>query len=444
MKDNLKKKKTQDVSDMLSLRDIIDTFVYNWKWFVISVIICLLASRLYLATKPKIYKRSAVMLVKDDSGSGSTSSRSRGGTDALMQLNGVVMGSSVKNEVYILQSHQIMKQVVRNLNLDVYYSYKHHLQTRNLYNVKPFVVEFDSADVETLVPYSFQVELDGTRAHITNFTMPQKEEEEQANVDILVELGTPFRLPATQGELRLVPNEKYLSEFNGKRINVTHTTVEAAAYSYGAGLAAGELDKESTLVGITYTDQDISRAEDIINAVLEAYRQNIIDDKNRIAQSTAAFIDERIGIISRELSKVEGDLADFKQRNRLVDVKSDANNFLQQSSQARQRSILLESQVSVVQYLLDYLRDASKGNNLIPTLSGLTDQGIQSQIMRYNELMLERNRLIQNTGEGTPRIRQADQNLEQMRQTIIASTEAHLSSLNVQLIRSKQEESSRD
>lgn len=440
MKDNVRKKQKQDVNDLFSLRDIIDTFVYNWKWFVISVIVCVLAARLYLATKPKIYKRAAVMLVKDDSGS-TTASRSRGGTDALMQLNGVVMGSSVQNEVYILQSHQIMKQVVRNLGLDVSYSYKHHLQTHKLYNDKPFVVQFDSADVETMIPYSFQVELEDTCAHITDFTMSQKGAEESPKIDILVGLGKPFRLPATQGELRLIPNEKFFSAFNGKRIIVTHSTIEAAAYSYGAGLGASELDKQSTLVGITYTDQDVTRAEDIINAVLDAYRQNIIDDKNRIAQSTAEFIDERILIISRELSKVEGDLASFKQRNRIVDVRSDANNFLQQSSQARQRSILLESQVSVVRYLLDYLRDASKGNNLIPTLSGITDGVIQTQIMQYNELMLERNKLIQNTGEGNPRIRQADQNLEQMRQTIIASTEAHLSSLNVQLSRSKQEES---
>lgn len=428
---------------MLSLRDILDIFIYNWKWFVLSVILCLIAGRLYLATQPKIYKRSAVMLVKDDAGSGSTSSqRSRGGTDALMQLNGVMMGTSVKNEVYILQSHQIMIQVVRNLHLDIYYTHKHHFQTRNLYDVRPFTVEFDSVDVETLRPYSFQVEIDGPRARISNFKMTMKEDEEIPEVDLIVEFGQPFRLPATQKDLVLrAADQKVLEKFDGEKITVSHVPVESAAYSYGGALEAGELDKQSTLVGITYVDQNISRAEDILNAVLNAYRRSIIDDKNRIAESTAAFIDERIELISHELSKVEGDLASFKQRNRLIDVKADANNFLQQSSQARQRSILLESQVSVVQYLLDYLRDASQGNNLIPSLSGLTDGGIQSQIARYNDLMLERNRLIENTGENSPKIRQADQNLEQMRQTIIASTEAHLSSLNVQLRRSKQEES---
>ena len=430
----------QVTDDMISLRDILDIFIDNWKWFIVSVIVCLVCGRLYLSTLPKIYQRSAVMLVKDDDGG--TSSRSRGGTDALMQLNGVMMGSSVKNEVYILQSHQIMIQVVRNLHLDVNYYYKHHFQTQNLYKARPFSLELDSADIETMRSYSFMVTLDGRRAHVTEFEMSaQGKEDEVSQVDIVVELGKPFRLPYLQSPVVLIPNEKYLADFNGKSIKVSHIPVEAAANMYGGALKAGVVDKESTLVGIQYTDQNVTRAEDILNAVLEAYRRNIIDDKNRIAESTAAFIDERIELISQELSKVEGDLASFKQRNRLVDIKSDANLYLQQSSQARQRSIQIESQVSVVKYLLDYLRDKSRGNNLIPSLAGLTDAGIQSQISKYNDVMLERNRLIQNTGEDTPRIRQADQNLDQMRKTIIASTEAYLSSLNVQLRRSQQEES---
>ena len=112
--DNQNIEEVREQEDMLSLRDILDIFTSHWKWFVLSIIVCLVLGRLYLARQPRIYKRSAVMLVKDD---GTSGSRSRGGTDALMQLNGVMTGSSVKNEVYIIQSHQIMKEVVRQLQL---------------------------------------------------------------------------------------------------------------------------------------------------------------------------------------------------------------------------------------------------------------------------------------------------------------------------------------
>ena len=115
---------------------------------------------------------------------------------------------------------------------------------------------------------------------------------------------------------------------------------------------------------------------------------------------------------------------------------------MQENQQARQRSVQIESQVSVVKYLLDNLRDKAGANNIIPTLGGITDAALQSQIMKYNDLMLERNRLIQNTSENSPRIIQVDQNLTQMRQNIIASTESFLQSLNVQLRSAQQEERS--
>ena len=419
---------------MLTLRDIFDILMYQWKWFVVSIILCLGLGYLYLKTKPNIYQRQAVMLVKDDSGSGGSrrSASSAAGTDALMQLNGVMMGTSVKNEVYILQSHQIMKEVVRELKLDVNYIYRHHLQTVRLYDVKPFTAQFDS--IETHRPFSFKVTINGSKAHITDLVTTTGKIE----YDEYVPWGKPVQTPI--GVVALIPDKRYFKKFDGEEVTLLRTTIEAASNSYGGPLKAQEIDKLSTLVAITYADHNVHRAEDILNAVLEAYKRSIIIDKNRIAESTAAFITERINIISKELNKVEGEMASFKQANRLVDVKGDVNQYLQQSSQARQRTIQLESQLSVVQYLIDDLRTNTGSNKLIPSLGGLTDAGIQAQIAKFNDAMLLRNRLVESAGDNNTQIQQRDQDLAQMRNTIIASTEAYLASLNLQLQRARQEE----
>lgn len=415
---------------MMSLRDIVDIFSSHWKWFAASVIICLAVGKVYLDMQPRIYKRSAVMLVKDD---GSTSGRaSRTGTDALMQLNGVMMGTSVKNEVYILQSHQIMKEVVRQLHLDVTYRYKHRLRTMSLYDVKPFTAQFDSA--ETQRPFVFRTQIVGDKLRVYEVRTAHVD----YDFDKVVPFGEAVKLPV--GNVTFVADERYLEQFDGKEIKVSRMTIDDAAVAYGAALNSGEIDKESTLVGLTYTDQNIARAEDILSAVLDAYKRSIIIDKNLIAQSTAEFIDERIQIISKDLSRVEGELAAYKQSNRLVSLKEDANAYLQQSAAARQRSIQLESQVGVVQFLLEDLKNNSSGFRLIPTLGGLTDTGIQSQIMKYNDAMLERNRLVESSGENNTRVHQLEDALNQMRAAIISSTGAYLSSLNVQLTRAKQEE----
>lgn len=431
MKTDTQKNKKSQVEDMISLRDILDIFIFNWKWFVLSILICLALSRLYLATQLNIYQRSAVLLVKDDN-SGNSSARSARGTDALMQLNGVVMGTNVKNEVYVLQSHQLMKDVVRQLNLDIRYLYRSHLRTQSLYVTKPFTAEFDS--LETWLPYRFIVKIDGNQAHISDLVYGKVEYDTLITANFNEDITMPF------GKMRLVPNDNCFQQYDQKELTVVRSTIDEAANFYGSQLKAGELDKESTLVGITYSDNNIHRATDILNAVLNAYRQGIIDDKNRIAQSTAAFIDKRIEYISKELSAVEGELAQFKKRNQLVNIEDNARQYLQESSQARQRSIQLESQVSVVRFLLDELKNAPDNNNLIPTLSGLTDNVIQSQITKYNENMLQLNRFRESGSDDNPYVLQLRQQLAQMRATIIASTTAHLSSLNVQLNRAKQEE----
>ena len=431
MKTATQKNQKSQVEDMISLRDILEIFIFNWKWFIVSALVCLALSRLYLATQPNIYQRSAVLLVKDDN-SGNGSTRSARGTDALMQLNGVMMGTNVKNEVYVLQSHQLMMDVVRLLHLDVQYLYRPRLRTHSLYTTKPFIAEFDS--LETSLPYSFKVKIDGMRAHISDLIYGKEKYDTLITTNFNQEVTMPF------GKMTFVPNDKYFQEFDQEEITVVRTTTDDAANFYGSQLNASELDKESTLVGIIYTDNNIQRATDILNAVLNAYRQGIIDDKNRIAQSTAAFIDKRIEYISQELSAVEGELAQFKQRNQLVNIEDNARQYLQESGQARQRSIQLESQVSVVKFLLDELKSAPDDNNLIPTLSGLTDNVIQNQITRYNELMLQLNKLLESASDDNPYIIQLRQQLAQMKATIIASTTAHLSSLNVQLNRAKQEE----
>ena len=122
-----RRRKNTNTEETLTLRDILDIFVDNWYWFLISAILCVVASRLYLATKSNVYQRQAVMLVKDDNGQGGSSRRSNISTDALMQLNGVLAGASVKNEVYILHSFQLAQEVAKNLQLDVMYSIRYGL-----------------------------------------------------------------------------------------------------------------------------------------------------------------------------------------------------------------------------------------------------------------------------------------------------------------------------
>ena len=419
--------------EMFSLRDILDTVLDNWKWFVLSVIVCVGLARLYLASRSYVFQRQAVMLVKDDA-SGSGGRRSNISTDALMQLNGVLAGTSVKNEVYILHSFQLSKEVARNLHLDVMYNYKKRLKNISLYNNRPVTVDFLQPFT---APVIFSLDIKSAHEcviHDVKMGIPLKESSFTSNVRMGQMLQTPF------GDLIVTPMDENLKRFIGKTIKVTRISLDDAAIMIMNKCGSSELDKESTLVRITCNDTSIERADDILSGLLEAYKQSIIDDKNQIAQSTAAFIDSRIQLIYQELSDVEGKMADFKQSSGLMDIKANSEAFLAQSSTARQRTIQAEMQYSMVQYLVDYLAENSKGHSLIPTMGGINDNGIQAQITQYNQAMLSRNKLADNTGESSPAIKELDNNLSQMHSAALASLRGYASSLKLQLDKAKAEE----
>lgn len=425
--------KNTGIEEPITLRDILDTFLDNWIWFVLSLIICLAAARLYLATKSNVYQRQAVMLVKDDNGA-SSGRRSGISTDALMQLNGVLAGSSVKNEVYILHSFQLAQEVARVLHLDVMYSIRSGLRNVSLYKNRPFTVDFIT---EFSVPASFMLTIDdehgGTITEV-KFGDPI----EKSDFTTTVEWGKVTKTPF--GDFVATPIEGQLEPFIGMKIHVVRISVEDAAIILYNKVTSSEIDKESTLVRITCTDTSIQRADDILNGLLDAYKRSIIDDKNQMAKSTADFIEDRIALIHSELSDVEGKIADFKQNSGMVDFKASSEAYIAQSNTARQRTIQAETQYSMIEYLVDYLTQNSAGNNLIPTMGGISDAGIATQIGNYNQLMLTRNRLAENASETTPTIQDMDRNLSQMRTAVLASLKGYSASLKLQVDKAKAEE----
>ena len=373
------------------------------------------------------------MLVKDDNGQ-TGSRRSNISTDALMQLNGVLAGSSVKNEVYILHSFQLAQEVAKNLQLDVMYSVRSGLRNVSLYNNRPFSVNFIT---EFSVPASFKLTLNGNRGGtITDvkYGIPMEESDFTAQVEWGKAVETPF------GNFIATPNEELLEEFADKAVTVQRVSQEDAAVILFNKVASSEIDKESTLVRITCTDTNIQRADDILNSLLDAYKRSIIEDKNQIAKSTSEFIEERIALIHSELSQVEGQMAEFKQSSGLVDIKTTSEAYITQSNTARQRTVQAETQYSMIEYLVDYLTENSEGNNLIPTMGGISDAGIASQIVNYNQLMLQRNRLAANTSENSPTIQDMDKNLSQMRTAVLASLKGYSASLKLQVEKAKKEE----
>lgn len=406
-------------------------FVRNWKWFLLSVIVCLAAGWYYQQSQPRVYKRQSVMLIEDASSSSSTMSRMSkrsSGMSTLMELNGVSVGDNLKDEMFILSSQRLMKRVVERLHLDVDYTMTQALHPVSLYGKqRPFEVMFQSPLVEKK-SVAFSVSKSGRNSvRISGLHSADGDEVE----DIQVQLGQVVNTPA--GRLCIVRGANFNQwPEDDAEINVVRMPVDKAVDRYVGRLSTEEYDKETSLIVISFTDINPKRADDVLNTLYDVYREDVLDNKNRVAQSTADFIDNRVKLIGNELGSVENKLADFKKRNKIVDYESSAKAMAAQTLDAHQASLECETQLNVAQFLADYLADHSNDHDLIPALN-VGEASFNNQITQYNDLMNQRNRMVENSSEHQSVVRDLDRQLAQMRRTVSASLKSYIGTLRLRL-----------
>lgn len=418
----------EDVQIIPLLKICYNVFLENWKWFLLSVVLCVVLGWFYQQRSSRVYQRQAVMLIEDADGSsfsGSPGRRSRNSMNTLLELNGISVGDNLKNEMFVLTSFRLMKRVVDSLHLDVDYTTQENLHAVALYRNRPFEVRFMTGRPKKPVRFNVKILDDGVLA-LSNFIVGP----EKVGGEYKVQAGQAVRTPA--GNLQLEKKKDFPGFPRNKEVTVTRIPVELAARSYQNSVTASEFDKESSLIVLTCNDVDKDRGDDILYEIFNAYKRDVVDNKNRVAQSTARFIDGRIEIIGQELGKVENQWADFKQDNRILDFKQSAQVYMTETSAARQAALQLETELTVARYLSEYIKDHSNDRELIPVLA-IANTSFAPQIEEYNRMMNERNSLAENSNELTSVIRERDRQLSSMRASILASIGSYVKSVELKL-----------
>ena len=414
----------------ITLHDLIQMVLANWYWFALSAIICLGTAYYYLASTPKIYSRTATILVKD--------SRKGGDTDlgAFSDLVGFQNRRNVDNEVYILQSHRLMSEVVKRLHLTVNYSVREGLRTADLYGRSPIEVDFINDNSKQKLSLEVTPLRNG-KIELTDFEDKFVTRQETKRV-ILAEYGDTVATPVGQVVVHktLFMDSTYLK----KPITVIKNSLAATTNAYRAAVKSDVANKQASIVTISMNNSVPRRAEDVINTLIAVYEEDAIADKRQLSVVTADFIKERMQVIGRELGDVDRDIEDIKKSNKMIDITSEATRTITESTRYKAESLTIENQISVADFIREYLNDPSHAGDLIPMVASMTNNGIVAQISEYNEAILRREKLLENSSERSPVIQDLDNGLAAVRRSIIASLNSHISTLEIQLETMRKEE----
>lgn len=424
----------QEEDQTIDIRAWMIRLLNNWYWFLISAVVCLAVAFVFVQRKAPTYSVDATIVLR-----GGTSRSTSASQRELVTLMGGNTDRMLDDELAVMNSKTLMRDAVRNLGLQVTYQTKTTWRWVTLYpeSASPILLECSELLLDTIKGgMSFRIEYTGKKYEVEmKASLAAKKWEEHYSFSELNQaIATPF------GEVYLADNSapgRQIKKGAEYRISVSPLNAATRAYR-GAVQASPAIQKKganmlssSYLINIASVTDVPKRSEDLISAIIELYNVDAVVDKNIMASNTASFIDERLRIISAELDSAETGVERYKKDNQITDISSEAQLFLQSSSETQKKISELETQINLVNYVRDFVSDNTKRNSLIPGNLGITDANISKLIGEYNALMLDRLRLQRSASDENPIVNQLAEQLALMRTNIIASIDNVLSTLQI-------------
>lgn len=413
--------------EQINIQEIFFRYLIHWPWFVVSAIVCVALAWGYLRLTTPVYNISATVLIKDEKKGGGANMSSE---LEKMGLNGFVSSSSnIENEIEVLKSRTLAREVVSSLGLFVTYMDEDKFPNKELYRTSPVLVSLTPQEADRL-PQTMEIDMLLQPAGAMDVQVKVGKKEYRKHLEKL-----PAVFPTDEGTVAFFANNDTLSSLRPESVTTErHITAYinrpfAVAKGYAGSLSITPTSKATSVVTVSLKNSNTQRGKDYIDKLLEMYNINANNDKNEVAQRTAEFIDERIDIISKELGSTERDLENFKRSAGITDLTSEAQIALTGNAEYEKKRVENQTQINLVMDLKKYLQGSEY--EVLPANVGLQDAGVAGAIDRYNEMVAERKRLLRTSTESNPAIVNLTTSIRAMRSNIQTTLDATLKGLEI-------------
>lgn len=390
--------------------DLIELFykvIVHWRWFLIAIAVALTGAYIYVHITTPVYQASASVVIKDSEGS------DKAINDLFNQVspsNMAATNTQIEDELEILRSRSILLQVINELNMHTSYRIKEGLGYTET-TTPPISVTLEKAAMDTLQE-ALLIQIEKMGDHY---------EARSALHDIcLTESFTTF--PATIKTLAGLCTLELLSNRTFDRtvkVNICRPT--DAVNHYLQKLTVATTSKKTSIISLTFKDTDKKRAEAFLIKLIEVYNRDAMNDKNKVTGNTLIFLEERLDSISRELGFVEKHLEQYKEKERLIDLKTNMDLDLNTNNEYEKKLLEVETQLNMTTYIYDYLKDEQYHFSLLPVNTGISDMELMRLINEYNKELLERERLLNTMKPDNPTIVNQNINITALRKNILSS-----------------------
>jgi capsular exopolysaccharide synthesis family protein len=364
-------------SRKLTATEMLYKYISYLSFFVISFILCWIIATWYIRYQPRVYMATTRVLVKNDEKSGGSS-----GSSDLIDAAMFGARANIDNEIELIKARSIIGRAIEKGRLNIRYFKQGNIRTSELHNDAPFLLSINKGgDSSSAVTF--------TLSDLTDKGAVISKGKEVTGDKFTIMWGVPFTYADWQLTLRRNP---YASYSNETPYQARWEPVEQTISEVLSNLIVAPLSQRTTIITLSLKGSHPQRNADILDAIVDSYKTINLEDKTRMADNTIQFIDQRLIIVTQELSGVESNLERFRIDNKIVDVTSQLNQFMSNYNTADQAIITLGIKTSVIGSLEDFMKNPANRDKLIPNSLGVENAALAALIGRYNDLILRKER----------------------------------------------------
>ncbi len=399
-----------------SLREQLEKYLVKWKWFLTSFFICFAITFLYLRYATNTYKIEATIKIADSNEKGMQREVNRAYDYGLFEKD----YNSVQDEIQVLGSRTIINNVVSKLNLNIQYYIQGTIKELEIYTNPPLTINFLEQD-------SVLTTIDTT--YILNVISRTQFKFKNSNK----KFNFGDNINTTVGDIILTPNFDQPEMKVGKSVKIKVSPISKVSANYSEKIKIKTYGENSSIINIELVEPVIEKGEDILNSLIDEYNQLVVTNKNEVVKVTSDFINNRLQVVSSELSAVDLTSETIKKDNKLTDLSSQSSIFLQTERDIEVQQVATSTELQLIDYMSNYLKENSGNSELIPANMSFRDNSINEITKKHNDLVIQRNRMLKNSSEKNPVVVNLDAQIISLKQSLNTGLENIRSSNKIKL-----------
>lgn len=393
-------------ADSIDVRQLLLKYLRYWYLFLISLLLCIGAAFCYIYVATPQYRISSTMLLKNEENLSTSLNRNPG----LGEINLLTGKQNIDNEIEVFQSKSLMNRVFSELSLFVTFYVEGKFRKIEIYGKEVPI----RISVSLIKPYAFETPFTIRKKTSTHYELIEKSGRVNTHKygEEITNLYGVFTVYAA-------PDAAASATYVREPIVVQLHDIESLAAKYNEALKVETINRRASVIRISIIDSVPQKGKDILNKLLEVYNKEALEDRNLVAQTTIQFIDERLKFLTSELTSVEKSVEEYKRTHEVTDVTSDADQYLSQASDYNKQLSDLNIKIEVLESIDRYLNRAAGKFELVPSSLNFDDPTLLNLITKYNEVTLERERMLRTTQPGNPLVLDMNDQLTSLKANIL-------------------------